>query len=355
MVILNQAKGLGTLAFLAAQTSLKTQAWQAVAGQISVPANIQLGNPVTFTLQAPPGIDLSNARITWETQGQEPGFAQSLTFSPPVNGNRWLQAEAHLPDGRRIFAVTNYTVTAANLPNLVWVDDSLPGGAVSGADGGDSWNWISSNPTANSGAVANQSTVATGEHQHFFYNATSTLQIGTGDTLYSYVYIDPNNPPTELMLQWNDGSWEHRAYWGANSLNYGVSGTASRMYMGAMPPAGQWAQLKVPAGQVNLEGHTLNGMAFTLFGGRATWDTAGRLTQVNNAPQAALTRSGSGATITWNSTSGTVYRVSYKNSLSDSTWTTGSPDITAINASTSWLDTGAINANQRFYRVSVLP
>jgi len=125
--------------------------------------------------------------------------------------------------------------------------------------------------------------------------------------------------------------------------------------MGAMPPPGQWAQLKVPATQVNLEGHTLNGMAFTLFGGRATWDTAGRLTQVSNAPRAALTRSGSGATITWNSSSGTVYRVSYKDSLSDSTWTTGSPDITAINASSSWLDTGAISANQRFYRVSVLP
>jgi hypothetical protein len=350
MVILNQARGLGTLAYLAAQTALKTQAWQAVAGQISVPAGIQLGTPVTFTLQAP-GIDLSNARITWEVQGQEPGFSQSLTFTPPINGNQWLQAEAHLPDGRRIFAVTNFNVTAANLPNLVWVDDALPAGAVSGADGGDSWNWITSNPSANSGLAANQSAVASGSHQHFFYNATATLQIGTGDILYSYVYLDPLNPPSQLMLQWNDGTWEHRAYWGANTLNYGVNGTASRMFMGSLPPAGQWVQLRVPASQVNLEGHTLNGMAFTLFGGRATWDTAGRLTQVNNAPRAAISLSGAGALVTWNSTSGSVYHVSYKNSLGDSSWVTASPAITATSNTSSWLDTGTSGVKQRFYRV----
>ena len=36
-----------------------------------------------------------------------------------------------------------------------------------------------------------------------------------GDT-FANVYLDPANVPTELMLQWNDGTWEHRAYWGGN-------------------------------------------------------------------------------------------------------------------------------------------
>jgi hypothetical protein len=35
-------------------------------------------------------------------------------------------------------------------------------------------------------------------------------------------------------------------------------------------------RLEVPAALVGLEGRTLNGMAFTLFGGRATWDRAGK-------------------------------------------------------------------------------
>ena len=80
------------------------------------------------------------------------------------------------------------------------------------------------------------------------------------------------------MLQWNDGSWEHRAYWGANQITWGVDGTTSRRFMGALPATGQWVRLDIPAAQVGLEGHTLNGMAFTLYGGRATWDYVGKST-----------------------------------------------------------------------------
>jgi len=79
-----------------------------------------------------------------------------------------------------------------------------------------------------------------------------------------------------VMLQWNDGTWEHRVYWGANSIGFGTDGTTSRRSMGPLPAPGSWVRLEVPASQVGLEGHTLNGMAFTLYGGRATWDHAGK-------------------------------------------------------------------------------
>jgi hypothetical protein len=81
------------------------------------------------------------------------------------------------------------------------------------------------------------------------------------------------------MLQWNDGSWEHRAYWGANLIGWGTGASASRRYMGSLPPVGRWARLQVPAAQVGLEGRTLNGMAYTFHNGRATWDRAGKATQ----------------------------------------------------------------------------
>jgi hypothetical protein len=45
--------------------------------------------------------------------------------------------------------------------------------------------------------------------------------------------------------------------------------------MGALPAAGGWVQLSVPASLVGLDGQTLNGMAFTLYGGQAAWDDAG--------------------------------------------------------------------------------
>ncbi len=56
---------------------------------------------------------------------------------------------------------------------------------------------------------------AEGLNQRFFDNAGRKLKVGDGDTLFAYVYIDPANPPRELMLQWHTkGGWTHRAYWG---------------------------------------------------------------------------------------------------------------------------------------------
>ena len=166
----------------------------------------------------------------------------------------------------------------AVMNNIPWVDDALPAGAIAGADGGDSWNWVSSNPTPVSGSLANQSSAAAGLHQHFFTYATNAMTVNKGEVLVAYVHLDPKDLPSELMLQWNDGSWEHRAYWGANRIQFGTVNTASRRYMGPLPPAGQWIRLVVPAQEVALEGSTIGGMAFTLFDGRATWDNVGKAT-----------------------------------------------------------------------------
>jgi hypothetical protein len=159
-----------------------------------------------------------------------------------------------------------------------WVDDGLPAGAVAGSHGSDTWNWVNSNPTPVSGKLASQSSAASGLHQHFFTYATNSMTVNTGEVLVAYVHLDPKNVPSELMLQWHDGSWEHRAYWGANHIEYGTMNTASRRYMGPLPPPGQWVRLIVPAQQVGLEGSTIGGMAFTLYDGRATWDNAGKAT-----------------------------------------------------------------------------
>ena len=160
---------------------------------------------------------------------------------------------------------------------------------------------MSSNPAPFSGALAHQSALLSGLHQHYFYNATATLSVAVGDTLFAYVYLDPANPPSEVMLQWNDGSWEHRAYWGANLIGWGTDGTVSRRYMGPLPAAGQWVRLAVPASQVGLEGRTLNGMAYTLYDGRATWDYAGKVSTatvwVDDAVPAGATLAGDGARV----------------------------------------------------------
>ena len=145
----------------------------------------------------------------------------------------------------------------------VWVDDAVPLGAPAGSDGGDSWNWVSSNPTPYSGTLAHQSALASGEHQHYFYNATTTLSVAAGDTLFAYVYLDPANPPSEVMLQWNDGSWEHRAYWGADLIGWGTDGTVSRVYMGPLPARDNGCVWRYRRRRWS-DGQHLNGMAYPL-------------------------------------------------------------------------------------------
>jgi len=171
----------------------------------------------------------------------------------------------------------------------VWVDDTLPGGAITNDSGGDSWtaepwNWVTGNPAPFSGTVAHQSMLASGIHEHLFQNATNTMEVFPGDTLFAYVYLDPANPPREIMLEWNDGCWEHRAFWGENLIQWGEYGTSDRLDMGDLPPAGQWVRLAVPASALQLEGAVVQGMCFMLYDGRATWDYAGRASGGSPSP-----------------------------------------------------------------------
>jgi hypothetical protein len=190
--------------------------------------------------------------------------------------NQWTPFPSPKLPGWPDLVARVYQEDAISVAQTVWVWDALPAGAVpSGA--GEGWNWIDDEPVPIGDALAHQSNSVAGMHQHFFTGATETLSVAAGETLFAYVYLEPTDAPTEVMLQWNvDGSWEHRAYWGANQIGWGVNGTNSRRSMGALPQAGEWVRLEVPASLVGLEGRTVNGMAFTLFGGKATWDDAGK-------------------------------------------------------------------------------
>src|SRR5581483_6532928 len=100
--------------------------------------------------------------------------------------------------------------------------------------------------------------------------------VGAGDKLFAYVYLDPANPPREIMLQWHSDTWKHRAYWGDNVIPWGADNSPERRAMGKLPPAGQWVRLEVDAAKVGIKaGTVLNGWAFTQHGGTCYWDQGG--------------------------------------------------------------------------------
>ena len=107
-VIPNQARALAYLAWMMGRSPVRNQAWKSAGGKITgIPAKAPAGQKINATLSAA-GIDLSRARIVWEARDQEPAFGKTFSFSPEQSG--WLEAEAQLPDGRRVFAATNFVV-----------------------------------------------------------------------------------------------------------------------------------------------------------------------------------------------------------------------------------------------------
>jgi hypothetical protein len=229
--------------------------------------------------------DVQNVKFEWQLGSGGPFYLS--TNSPLINKGSQTADLATLyhfttqtNDFREADTIVDigyhYVAGECSGIDVLWSDDTIPAGATQAADGGDSWSWILTSPTPFSGALAHKSNLYAGEHQHYFLNTTDTLPINSGDTLIAYVYLDPTNTPSEIMLQWRVASWEHRAYWGANSISFGVNGTDSRRYMGALPAAGKWVRLEVPANLVGVSGYSLTGMAFVLYGGQATWDYAGK-------------------------------------------------------------------------------
>jgi RHS repeat-associated protein len=187
----------------------------------------------------------SNPMLRWDT-------------SKPLTGANALSGMAFtLHGGRATWDKAGASSSQPSPSERVWVEDRPPTGAGLAGDG-EGWNWIGANPLPFSGTLAHQSNINGGTHQHYFQGATDMLSVGAGDSLFTYVYLDPANPPNQVMLQWNNGNWEHRAYWGQNRIGWGNDGTDSRRHMGPLPALGQWVRLEVPASQVGLAGAGAN-------------------------------------------------------------------------------------------------
>ncbi len=125
-----------------------------------------------------------------------------------------------------------------------------------------------------------RSALMPGIHQHFFELAP-TFAIGKNDMLYAWIFLDPENPPRTVMLQWNvKGSWEHRAFLGEDLIPWGTAGSPGRYHVSDdLPTAGAWVKIEVSAEKVGIADTEVNGMAFTLFDGRAAYGQTGATDQ----------------------------------------------------------------------------
>jgi len=159
----------------------------------------------------------------------------------------------------------------------VWIDDKLPAGAKAA---GDAWKWVTA-PDAPvfSGKRSHTLDASADKQQHYFTEA-QPLKIQADDRFFTYVYLDAAKPPKEIMMQWFQDNWEHRAYWGQDKIEYGKVNDPSRRAMGELPKKGQWVRLEVPVSRVGLNAASgITGWAFDQVGGKVYWDKSGLVRQ----------------------------------------------------------------------------
>ena len=167
---------------------------------------------------------------------------------------------------------------------FVWIEDAAPSGAQ--LQGDSAWEFVSAPDHPVHTGEKSTRRKADGLNQHFFTGASPGLKIGEGDKLFAYCWIDSANPAKTVMLQFNDGAWEHRAFWGEDKIPFGSGDTDGHRARGPLPETGKWIRLEVDAATVGLKpGSTLNGWAFTQFGGLVYWDHAGIVTRTPQGGQ----------------------------------------------------------------------
>jgi hypothetical protein len=182
------------------------------------------------------------------------------------------------------------TLTNAPQPQpreTVWIEDDFPKGATPQVNEENSPGiWVSTNegPVLSGQRALKRS--GKGLHQVSFADCTLPLTVSAGDRLFAYVFLDPNDPPKAIMLQFSiGGKWSARANWGDDdAIPYGKQGTPEKLLLGKLPEPGKWVRLEVEVSRLELKaGSRISGLAFTLFDGTAYWDKAGLVSTADPA------------------------------------------------------------------------
>ena len=119
-----------------------------------------------------------------------------------------------------------------------------------------------------------------GNNQHYFINSKNPHQFfQKKDEFFAYVYLDPKNPPKQIMLQFNDGSWSSIVPTGGNpSYPMAEKIPQARVKMGPLPELGKWVRLVSQQRRKSASNQKLkvNGIAFTQWDGTTLLGQGGR-------------------------------------------------------------------------------
>ncbi|MDZ4289821.1 MAG: PSD1 and planctomycete cytochrome C domain-containing protein [Prosthecobacter sp.] len=220
----------------------------------------------------------------------DPGMDGNILLTPPVMRLTTAEQQQQLQDLEQKIASArtkvkeaisklDYTDPATLTPpppvqtsEVVWFEDGFPAGVKPGSSGAPTTLVTKDKGKVFSGAAALKRT-ATGVAQDFFSSGAS-FDIPANGKITAQCYIEPENEPKAIMIQFFVGGWNHRAVWGEEgAIPFGKVRTPERVTMGGLPKTGEWVKLEIPIEKVGLKpGMKVTGYAFTQFDGTVSWD-----------------------------------------------------------------------------------
>jgi hypothetical protein len=186
----------------------------------------------------------------------------------PVLPNVWYHVAA-------VYTNSGATSETPAACEVIWIDDTAPPGALFANT--KPFLFVNSPDHPVFAGTKSIKNTQVGVGQYYFEKASFGLKIAEGDILFAHVYVDPKSPPREIMLQFNDGTWEHRAFWGEDIIPWGNG--PGRVSLGPLPKPGSWVRLEIETQKIGLRpGAVINGLALTQHDGTAYWDRVGIVT-----------------------------------------------------------------------------
>lgn len=211
----------------------------------------------------------------------------TLKLVTPADQARLAELDARIAAQQAAIAeklsTWNYVDPAANEPDTaprpvedLWFDDDFyEPGKVIASPGHPTLLVTAENGRVHRGQRALKRSDA-GLAQDVLENA-APREIPADGQLFAHVWLETDDPPRTIMLQYFKNGWLHRAVWGDyQAIEWGTPGTTERVDMGALPETGKWVRLEVAASRVGLQpGDQITGFALTQFGGTLYWDSVG--------------------------------------------------------------------------------
>jgi len=191
-----------------------------------------------------------------------------------VEADRQQEIDAILADYKAPSEMDTPPVASTN--EVIWFEDAFPEGfRIHESHGKPTLVGEKDDPVF-SGKLSLKRAGAEGLVQDVCDNGPGLDVIPDSD-VFVYAYLDPEDPPDTIMIQFHTDGWKHRAVWGAEAqIPWGKRDSPEKVLMGKLPEPGKWVRLSLPARRMALDGKKkVTGFAFTQFGGSMWWDKLG--------------------------------------------------------------------------------